>query len=95
MYLSHPLFDDLLLQLYQAAKVYHGKAVEYYSVINSNPKDKSEAAKQYRIAGEAYLDGLFACEQYLLSINREEDLEIELVHIQAIRHAVQTTLFHL
>lgn len=56
---------------------------------------RAKLANDTAVRGEAYLDVLFTCEQYLLSVNRDAELEIELAHIQAIRHSVQIPPSHL
>jgi hypothetical protein len=95
MYPSHPTFDDLLTKLYGAAKLYHQEGAAYYSTIVNRPKDKSKAAQPYRDAGNAYLAILFTCQQYLLSIERDESLEKELERIQTLFRSVQATQVNL
>jgi hypothetical protein len=51
--------------------------------------------QELRASGEAYCDILFTCEQYLLSVNRDEELEKELERIQTIMKAVQINQSHL
>jgi hypothetical protein len=91
-----PSFDDLLQNLYKVAQAHHQAGALYYASLEKNDtKSRDEAAAQYKISGEMYLTALTVCEQRLLNMERDVDMEAELRRIQTLIHSVSVVLKYL
>jgi hypothetical protein len=88
--------DELRINLYRAAQEYHRTGALYYAALEESSKETQKiAANQYKASAELYLSALSLFEQSLLSIERDEEMELELNKLQTRIHAVEVVLKYL
>jgi hypothetical protein len=78
------------------AQEHHRTGTLYYAALERSHKETQKiAADEYRLAAEKYLSALSLYGQHLISIERDEELDLELQRIQTRIHAVEVVLNYL
>jgi hypothetical protein len=84
------------MNLYKAAQEHHRTGALYYAALEKSQKETQKiAANQYKASAEMYLSALCLFEQSLHSIERDEEMELELNKLQTRIHAVEVILKYL
>jgi hypothetical protein len=92
----HTSLNELRINLYRAAQEHHRTGARYYAALEKSSKEKQKiAAEQYKASAELYLSALSSFEQSLLSIERDKEMELELIKLQTRIHAVEVVLKYL
>jgi len=90
------LLEELRINLYRAAQEHHRTGALYYAALEKSSKETQKiAADEYKDSAEAYFGVLSVCEQHLLSIEKDEEMQQELKRIQTMKHSVETVLKYL
>jgi hypothetical protein len=90
------LLEELRINLYRAAQEHHRTGALYYAALERSAKETQKiAADEYKDSAEAYFGVLSVCEQHLLTIEKDEEMQQELKRIQTMKHSVETVLKYL
>jgi hypothetical protein len=88
--------NNLQVRLNEAAlEHYRAGAIYYSSLEKSSKKTRQIASERYRSSAENYSGELSFCEQALLSVERDEDMERELKRLQSLLHSIRSILQYL
>jgi hypothetical protein len=90
------LLEELRINLYRAAQEHHRTGALYYAALEKSSKETQKiATDEYKVSAEAYFGHLSVCEQHLLSIENDEEMQQELQRIQTLKHSVGTVIKYL
>jgi hypothetical protein len=88
--------EELRINLYRAAQEHHRTGALYYAALEKSSKENQKrAADQYKVSAQLYLSALSLFAQRLISIERDEEMDLELKRIQTRIHAVEVVLNYL
>ena len=88
--------NELRINLYRAAQEHHRTGALYYAALERSSKELQKiATDEYKDSAGVYFGVLSVCEQHLLSIEKDEEMQQELKRIQTLKHSVETVLKYL
>jgi hypothetical protein len=91
-----PSIAELRTNIYRAAQEHHRTGALYYAALERSPKETQKiAADDYKVVAELYLGARSLYGQRLISIERDEELDLELQKVQTRIHAVGVVLNYL